>query len=242
MSGHGRAPFILFFHPDMPMPRLRPPLRTARPFPVTLAALLAALLAMPAMPARAETPERVVNIVMEDQFRNRRETGILRGDVVVLVYSERRGAEAALALGRRLHLHFHPTAEQAPATEWSRQPVTPLAGWPAGVRTPDVHVIPVACLPEVPKALQAVARSRMRTDSPHVPVWLDFDDEMNRHFGTVAGEPNVAILDTLGRVHGVQNGHFDDLEFRELAVTVDRLRFAALSAGRTAAAPAAVRR
>jgi len=207
-----------------------------------LAAIVATMLALPAAPARGEPRERVVNIVMEDQFRSRRETGALRGDVVVLVYSERHGAEAALTLGRRLHLHFHPTAETAPASEWSRQPVTGLPGWPAGMRMPDVHVIPVACLPEVPKALQAVARARMRTDSPHVPVWLDFDDDLNRLFGTVAGEPNVAIIDTLGRVHGVQNGHFDELEFRELAVTVDRLRLASLAAVRTAAAPAALRR
>ena len=224
------------------MPRLRLPFRSARPAPVMLAAIVATMLALPAAPARGEPRERVVNIVMEDQFRSRRETGALRGDVVVLVYSERHGAEAALTLGRRLHLHFHPTAETAPASEWSRQPVTGLPGWPAGMRMPDVHVIPVACLPEVPKALQAVARARMRTDSPHVPVWLDFDDDLNRLFGTVAGEPNVAIIDTLGRVHGVQNGHFDELEFRELAVTVDRLRLASLAAVRTAAAPAALRR
>ena len=219
------------------MPRLRQPLR---PVPMILAALAAAVPAAWAARAGAEPRERVVNVAMEDQFKSRHETGALRGDVVVLVYSERRGAEAALDLGRRLHLHFHPTAEQATATEWSRQPVTPLPGWPAGVRTPDVHVIPVACLPEVPRALQTVARSRMRTDSPHVPVWLDFADDMNRLFGTVPGEPNAAIIDTLGRVHGVQNGHVDELEFRELTVTVDRLRLAALGPARTAAAPASV--
>jgi hypothetical protein len=221
------------------MPRLLHTAPSARSLPVLLAAFVPAVVAaLAAGPAAAEPRDRFVNVAMEDQFRSRRETGALRGDVIVLVYSERHGAEAALTLGRRLHLHFHPTAETAPASEWSRQPVTGLPGWPAGVRMPDVHVIPVACLPEVPKALQAVARARMRTDSPHVPVWLDFDDDLNRLFGTVAGEPNVAIIDTLGRVHGVQNGHFDELEFRELAVTVDRLRLASRPAVSTANLPA----
>ena len=63
----------------------------------------------------AEARERVVNIAMEDQFRNRRETGVMQGDVVVLVYAERKGSEAGQALGRKLHVQFHPTAEQATA-------------------------------------------------------------------------------------------------------------------------------
>ena len=200
-------------------------------------ALLSLVVSAPSA-APAQGPGRVVNIVMEDQFRSRHETGAFRGDVVVLVYAERKGAEAALDLGRRLHVLFHPTAEQAPATEWSKQPVTGLAGWPAGVRMPDVRVIPVACMPEVPKPLQTVARSRMRTDSPHVSVWLDFDDEMHRVFGMVPGEPNVVVLDATGRTHSVQNGHLDELEFRELAATIDRLRMQARPPMRTAAAPA----
>jgi hypothetical protein len=192
--------------------------------------------------ARAQTGDRVVNIAMEDQFRNRRETGSLRGDVVVLVYAERKGAEAALELGRRLHVRFHPTADRAPASEWSRQPVTGLPGWPANVRVPDVHVIPVASLPEVPKPLEAVARSRMRTDSPHVSVWLDFEGIMERLYGIVPGGPNVVVLDTLGRTAGVQSGHLDELEFKELAAAIDQLRMQARPDLRTATAPGTIRR
>lgn len=213
-----------------------------RLLPRLLRGSLLALLAVSPAASQAEPRDRVVNIAMEDQFRSRRETGALRGDVVVLVYSERRGAEQALELGRRLHVHFHPTAEQAPESEWARQPVTGLPGWPPGVRVPDVHVIPVACLPEVPRALHPVARSRMRTDSPTVAVWLDFEDEMNRLFGMAVGEPNVAIIDTFGRVHGVQTGRVDELEFRELAVTIDRLRLASRSEVRQASGTAPLRR
>jgi len=210
---------------------------------LSLSLAMLALLLPTATPTLAQTRDRVVNIAMEDQFRNRRETGLFRGDVVVLVYSERKGAEAALELGRRLHVLFHPTAETAPAAEWSRQPVTSLVGWPANVRVPDVHVIPVACMPEVPKPLETVARSRMRTDSPHVPVWLDFEGVMEQVFGMVPGGPNVVVLDTEGKTYSVQSGHLDPLEFKELTTAIDQIRIQSLQSRpeiRTAAAPGSV--
>ena len=206
-----------------------------------LALLLAVLVPMTSV-ARAQTRDRVVNIAMEDQFRNRRETGLFHGDVVVLVYAERKGAEAALELGRRLHVLFHPTADTAPASEWSRQPVTGLPGWPANVRVPDVHVVPVACMPEVPKPLQTVARSRMRTDSPHVPVWLDFEGVMEQMYGIVPGGPNVVVLDTVGKTSSMQSGHLDELEFKELTASIDQIRLQARPDLRTATAPGTIRR
>jgi len=210
-----------------------------------LSLVLLAVVVPTATVALAQTRDRVVNVAMEDQFRNRRETGVFRGDVVVLVYSERKGAEAALELGRRLHVLFHPTAETAPASEWSRQPVIGLAGWPANVRVPDVHVIPVACMPEVPKPLETVARSRMRTDSPHVSVWLDFEGVMEQVFGMVPGGPNVVVLDTEGKTYSVESGHLDELEFKELTTTINQIRVQSLQSRpdiRTATAPGTVRR
>jgi hypothetical protein len=195
------------------------------------------VLASPAVSRSAEARPQPAGLAFEDQFRNRREIGAMRGDVVVLVYANRTAAEAAVGLGRRLHLRFHPTAASAAAEEWSRQPVTPLAGWPAGVRVPDVHVIPVACLPEVPKPLHAVARSRLRKESEFVSVWLDFEDAMRATFGMVADEPNIAVIDTQGRTHSVRSGHLDDLGVAELAGLIERLRWQARADQRTAIAP-----
>jgi hypothetical protein len=199
---------------------------------MTIRRLLAAAMAV-ALPllggvAAAEPSERVVNIAMEDQFKNRHETLRYRGDVVVLVYAERKGAEAALELGRRLHVRFHPTAAQAPATEWSRQPVAPPTGWPAALAPPDVHVIPIACLPEVPKALEAVAKSRFRKESPFVSVWLDFEDTMRQRFGGVPDQPNVVLLDTRGCPQGTVSGHLDEVRFGEVVGGIDQLRLQAL--------------
>ena len=180
-----------------------------------------------------------VEFVLEDQFRNRHETARLRGDVVVLVYAERYGAEAAVDLGRRLHLRFHPTAATAPPEEWSRQPVIAPVGWPAGARVPDVHVVPVACVPEVPKPLQAVARSRLRRESPDISVWLDFEDDLKRAFGMVDGAPNTAVVDTAGIPRGVVPGVPDERRFEELVAFIDGLRIASRPDPRMAVLPPA---
>jgi hypothetical protein len=161
-----------------------------------------------ALPAADESNS--LNVVLEDQFRNRRGTAELRGDVVVLVYAERRGAEAANTLGRRLHVRFHPTAETAPPADWTKQPVIGLPGWPADARVPDVHVVPVACVAEVPRPLHGIVRMRIRQESPHIPVWLDFDDSLRKQFGVVPGEPNIALIDAEGQPQGVSAGTVDD--------------------------------
>ena len=187
--------------------------------------------------AQAPAAEQTMNIVMEDQFRTKRETVTHQGAVVVLVYAERHGAEAALQLGRRLHLRFHPTADSASAEAWSKQPVVGLAGWPAGLPVPDVQVIPVASLTEVPRALQPVARARMRKDSPHVPVWLDFEGTLKQMFGIIPGEPNVVVLDTAGRVHSVLSGKLDEQEYEQFVSLIDQLRLAAHPTLRVAEQP-----
>lgn len=169
-------------------------------------------------------PERSVNIVMEDQFRTRHETGTLRGDVVVLVYAERHGSDAARSLGRRLHIQFHPTAEKVPLSESFRQPVVGLTDWPAGIEVPNVHVIAVACLSEIPKPFHAVARAKFRSDSPHVPVWLDFENIMKKSCGLSVGIPNIVILDTEGKMRDTRSGHVDEREFDELTAAINLLR------------------
>ncbi|NDC53053.1 MAG: hypothetical protein EBZ74_01890 [Planctomycetia bacterium] len=199
------------------------------------AAAVACLFAA-ASTAAAEPPRRAVNIALEDQFKNRHETGAMRGDVVVLVYAERKGGEVSQDLGRRLHLHFHPTAATASAADWGRQPVVPPPGWPAGARAPDVRVIAVASLPEIPRALQPVARAQLRKESPFMPVWLDFEGRLEHAYGIVPGAPNVVLIDTQGDLHAVLSGHVDDVELRELVATIDQLRLRARPDQRTAAA------
>jgi len=186
--------------------------------------------------------ERFVNVCMEDQFGNRCETCQMEGDVVVLVYAGRHGAEAAMELGRRLHTRFHPTADGAAATEGSTQPVVGIAGWPSGRPVPDVRVIPVACVPEVPKALRGMVRRRLKKESPVVPVWLDFEDVMRPSFGMVADEPNVLLIDTAGSCCGVISGHLDETRFNEVVGLIDGLRKRSLPEVRTASFPAPLNR
>ena len=116
-----------------------------------------------------------------------------------------------------------------------------MAGWPAGIPVPDVRVVPVACVPEVPKMLRGLARSQLRKGSPVVPVWLDFEDVMRQGFGIVPDEPNVLLIDTRGMAQGVIPGHLDQRKLDEVAVLIDDLRKRALPDIRTASFPAPVR-
>jgi len=212
-----------------------------KPARVSLLLSTVALLAAAILPAVGRGQERPVNVAMGDQFSNRVETAQLRGDVVVLVYAGRHGAEAAMELGRTLHTRFHPTAEGAEPKAWSTQPVVGLPNWPAGLPVPDVKVIPVACVPEVPKALHGMVRRRLKQESPVVPVWLDFEDVMRPSFGMVPDEPNVLLIDTRGMAQGVVSGHLDQRKLDEVAALIDDLRKQALPDVRTASFPAPVR-
>ncbi|NBW95976.1 MAG: hypothetical protein EBR28_04395 [Planctomycetia bacterium] len=206
--------------------------------------ILAAISLIPclAASAAAQPAERVVNIAMEDQFKNRHETATMRGDVVVLVYAERKGGEISQELGRRLHVHFHPTAATVSASEWGRQPVVGPPGWPAGIRVPDVRVIAVASLPEIPRALQPVARAQLRKESPFVPVWLDFEGRLEHAYGIVPGAPNIVLINPRCEVHAVLSGRVDELKMRELVTTIDQLRLQARPDQRTAAVPTGLAR
>ena len=65
---------------------------------------------------------------------------------------------------------------------------------------------------------------------------------MDQQFGLVKGVPSVVILDTRGRVYGVQAGPFDDRTVAELAATIDQVRLAARPQVITAAATAPITR
>ncbi len=181
--------------------------------------------------------EGVMNVVMEDQFQTPCETTKYLGDVVILVYAERHGAEDSLLLGRKLHLHFHPTADEVSSDAWSKQPVRGIVNWPAGVALPDVRVIPVASLTEVPRALKPVARARMRKDSPVVPIWLDFDGTLKRMFGIIPGEPNIVVLNTAGQVHSVLSGMLNEQEFQQFVTRIDHIRSASRDNPRVVSQP-----
>jgi hypothetical protein len=138
-------------------------------------------------------------VAMKDQFEKPHDVRWHRGDVVVLIYGDRRSADANKSLGALLHVAFHPTAKGLPPAQARQAPVVPIPGAPAGVRHPDVLVIPVACIGKVPALVRSLIRAQFRGASPDVPVWLDFDDRMKLDFGFEAGLPNVVVLDALGR-------------------------------------------
>jgi hypothetical protein len=163
-------------------------------------ALLVAILACSQAPSQQAAPQAVIPVIaLEDQFEKLHDVREHRGDVVVLIYGDRKSADANKALGALLHVAFHPSAKGLPPAQARKAPVQPLPGLPAGARSPDVLAIPVACVGKVPALVRSIIRGQIRSGSPDVPVWLDFADLMKTTFNFQAGVPNVVVLDVLGR-------------------------------------------
>jgi hypothetical protein len=165
----------------------------------SMVALLAGAVLTLAAGGREPPPVIVPAVVMEDQFEKKHDVRDHRGDVVVLIYGDRRSADANKALGALLHVTFHPTAKGLPPAQARKQPVRPVPDLPPGARSPEVLAVPVACVGQVPALVRALIRLQIRNGSPDVPVWLDFSDLMKGQFAFQPGVPNVVVLDALGR-------------------------------------------
>jgi hypothetical protein len=175
------------------------------------------------MPAESAAPPAPL-FVLEDQFQRPRNIGAAPGDVVVLIYGDRNSAEANRQLGAALHVHFHPAAQGQPPAQAARAPARPIAGWPAGVPVPDVRVLAVACAGKVPGVVASLIRSQLRSKSPDMPVFLDFEDKMKQFYGLGAGVTNLAVIDTQGRVRCRAHGMVKPAQFGELTQFLEKLR------------------
>jgi hypothetical protein len=196
--------------------------------------LLAAItLSLSAAAAAAQAPAaRPVELVLEDQFERRQELAAHRGEVVVLVYGDRRAVDECREFGEKLHVLFHPTAAGRPPAEARKAPVAPLQGVAAGMRSPDVVVLPVAAAGEVPGVVRNVIRTQIAKASPDVPVWLDFTGVMEKEFGLRAGQPNLAVFDAAGRLRLKVNGAPDQATLDRLVQTIQNLRAEAAGLGK----------
>ena len=164
------------------------------------------------------------DLTLEDQFARPQALAALRGEVVILVFGDRRATDACRELGERLHVAFHPTAAGQPGAKARQAPVAPLDGVPAGKRSPDVVVTPVACVGKVPGAVREILRSQMRSAVPDVPVWLDFTGVMEKEYTLRAGEPNLVLFDGQGRLRLKVNGAPDPKALEKVLQAAQNLR------------------
>jgi hypothetical protein len=173
--------------------------------------------------AQAPAPPLPV-VQLEDQFERPTSVEQYRQHVLVLLFGDRASTTANQSLGAKLHIQFHPTAVGMPADQARQAPVVPVPGAAPGTPTPDVFVIPVACMGKVPGPIKSLVRSQIRRGSPHVPVWIDAADVMKGQFGLVAGEPNVVVLDQHGRLRYKVTGQLDPANYERLVATIAKLR------------------
>ena len=182
---------------------------------------VAPLSGQPPVPAPAP---KAVELVLEDQFERKADLADLRGNVVILVFGDRKGTDACRALGEQLHLCWHPTAKGQPPAQAQMAPVVPLDGLKPGQVAPNVIVVPVACCGKVPAAVRPAIRNGVAKGSPDVVVWLDYADTMKGLFGLTAGETNVVVIDATGVARLKLNGVIDQPTMDKLVKAVQGLR------------------
>jgi hypothetical protein len=168
-------------------------------------------------------------IALEDQFEKPHNVTDHRGDVLVLLYGDRQGADANRLLGEQVHVHFHPSARGLPPAQARRAPVRPVPDLPAGQRSPEVITIPVATIGPVPGVVRSVLRGQFRSASPDTAVWLDFEDQAKKQLGFQAGTVNLAVLDTAGRLRLLLTGQATAEQLGRVLAHIEDLRREATS-------------
>jgi hypothetical protein len=196
---------------------------------------LAAALTGPDVPAGQVTerpPTPLPPLMMTDQFERTVPLSDLRGRIVVVVYGDKKSADASKALGEWLHVAFHPSAAGQSPGRARQAPVKPVDGLPPGTPAPDVVVIPAAAIGSVPGPVAGWIRRQFRDASPEVPVWLDFDDRLKQLFGLVAGEPNLVVIDAAGRLRHAATGTLLPDQRNQLLAAIEVLRREAVTSPR----------
>lgn len=191
--------------------------------------ILAALVTMPAALAQQPAaPPKPTELVLEDQFDRKAALSELRGQVVVVVYGDRKATDACRALGESLHVCWHPEAKGQPPRKAQEAPVSPLENLKRGQASPNVAVVPVACCGKVPGAIRGPIRTQIAKASPDAVVWLDFADTMKTAFGQTAGEPNLLVFDAAGVLRMKLSGTPDEATTGKLVKAVQELRYEAV--------------
>lgn len=192
--------------------------------------LVIAALAVGASAAFAQppAPPKPTELVLEDQFDRKADLAELRGQVVIVVYGDRKATDGCRMLGEALHVCWHPTAKGQPPAKAPAAPVAPLENLKPGQASPNVAVVPVACCGKVPGAIRGAIRAQIAKASPDAVVWLDFADTLKGLFGQTAGEPNVLVFDAEGRLRAKLNGTPDQAATDRLVKAVQGLRYEAV--------------
>ncbi len=181
-----------------------------------------------AQPPAAVPPPKTVELMLEDQVDRRTNITDLRGNVVVLVFGDRKANDACRTLGEQLHVHWHPSAKGLPPAKAQAAPVVPLDGLKPGKMSPNVIVVPVACCGKLPAAIRGAVSKQIAKGSPDVVVWLDYADKMKDTFGMTAGETNVAVIDATGTLRLKINGTLDQPAMNKLVKAVQTVRYEAV--------------
>lgn len=202
-----------------------PPYSTAQPLPLPQSQTNP----HPRPQTNQQSQPQPVQLSLPDQYDRVHDLAMYRGRVLVLIYGDKQSQAINQPLGEKLHVQFHPAARNLPPAQARMVPPTPVAGQPPGTTTPDVVVIPVACVGKVPAAVRTIVRNQIRRGSPDVPVWLDFEDTMQFSFGLTPGTSNAVVFDTLGRYRHRGSAVHEPAAYQQLVQIIEQCRVEAVN-------------
>jgi hypothetical protein len=169
-------------------------------------------------------PTPLPPLVMEDQFDQVRKVSDWQGRVVVLIYGDRKSADANRALGEWIHVAFHPSARGQPPAQAARAPVRPIEGAPPGTPSPEVVTVAVASIGKVPAPIALLIKRQIRAAAPETPILLDFEERMKGLFGLSPGVPNLVLVDAQGRVRCTAVGNLTAEQLGQVTTMIEDLR------------------
>lgn len=182
-------------------------------------------------------PVPVPKIEMEDQFQKPYRLDNYKGDVVILLFGDKEGADANKLLGQAIHESFHPQAKGKNPGQARFAPVLEIVNQPPGTRAPEVHTIAVASIGKVPNLVKVFIRNQFQKASPEVPVWLDFNETMRTTFKFKPSSANLVVIDPQGNLRLSASGNLTQVEFTDLVNAIEGIRVESVNAQITPKAP-----
>lgn len=127
--------------------------------------------------------DRLCAVRLEDVYGRTVSLAASGGSPLVLVYAGRRGADAAIRVGRALEARYR-------GSDIRSRP----------------RIVPVACLGEVPRFFRGLARSRIRDAAKGLKILIDFERGLEQEIGMQPDRANIAVLNGDGSLRGVVTG------------------------------------
>lgn len=168
---------------------------------IVLTLFVSALTVSAASPSKIGTP--APDLTIKDQYEKEFRVSASRGEILLLVCGDRTGSD------------FTGNYTDAVQARFGANGSLPL------------RIVPIANLSSVPSFLQGMVKKRFvgttESGQPKLPIFLDWEGDLERLFGFTEDVANVYLIDKSGNLQFVAAGKGTEPETKELLQVIARL-------------------